>query len=120
VQGRHPGPIAATLTPPRRRKYGATVNAPVMNHLRESRLVRWVPMAFSSEGGNRSRQEHVSHQRLPPPVPELPMFSVYVPLESALKKQPDADLGALPDNAVWIDLLNPTMEEDRAVGRRGG
>jgi magnesium transporter len=48
------------------------------------------------------------------------MFSVYVPLESALKKQPDADLGALPDNAVWIDLLNPTMEEDRAVERLAG
>jgi magnesium transporter len=54
------------------------------------------------------------------PVPELPMLSVYVPSESALKKLPDADLGALPENTVWIDLLNPTTEEDRAVERLAG
>ena len=32
------------------------------------------------------------------------MFSVFVPSESSLKKAAVADLGALPDNAVWIDL----------------
>src|SRR5262245_28264202 len=48
------------------------------------------------------------------------MFSGYVPFDTALKKLPDADLGALPENAVWIDLLNPTMEEDRAVERLAG
>src|SRR3954453_8261070 len=48
------------------------------------------------------------------------MFSVFVPSESALKKLPAADPAALPDNAVWIDLLNPTQEEDRAVERLAG
>ena len=48
------------------------------------------------------------------------MFSVFVPSESTLKKLPAADPAALPDNAVWIDLLKPTMEEDRAVERLAG
>ncbi len=48
------------------------------------------------------------------------MFSVFVPSESALKKFPASDPAALPDNAVWIDLLNPTQEEDRAVERLAG
>jgi magnesium transporter len=37
------------------------------------------------------------------------MFSVFVPQESSLKKLPAMAPSALPDNAVWIDLLNPTM-----------
>ena len=48
------------------------------------------------------------------------MFSVFVPSESSLKKFPATDPAALPDNAVWIDLLNPTVEEDRAVERLAG
>ena len=48
------------------------------------------------------------------------MFSVFVPSESSLKKFPTTDPAALPDNAVWIDLLNPTQEEDRAVERLAG
>ena len=48
------------------------------------------------------------------------MFSVFVPSDASLKKVPGADPAALPDNAVWIDLLNPTMEEDRAVERLAG
>src|SRR5512141_2162167 len=48
------------------------------------------------------------------------MFSVFVPSTSSLKKATVTDLEALPDNAVWIDLLNPTMEEDRAVERLAG
>jgi magnesium transporter len=48
------------------------------------------------------------------------MFSVFVPSESTLKKLPVMDPAALPDNAVWIDLLNPTTEEDRAVERLAG
>lgn len=48
------------------------------------------------------------------------MLSVYIPSESTLKKLADADLGALPENTVWIDLLNPTTEEDRAVERLAG
>ena len=48
------------------------------------------------------------------------MFSVFVPAGAALKKVPAMDPAALPDNAVWIDLLNPTTEEDRAVERLAG
>jgi len=43
------------------------------------------------------------------------MFSVFVPGESALKKAAIQDLQALPDSAVWIDLVNPTAAEDKAV-----
>ncbi len=40
------------------------------------------------------------------------MFSVFVPSESALKKVVIDDLSVLPENAVWIDLFNPTPAED--------
>jgi magnesium transporter len=43
------------------------------------------------------------------------MLSVFVPLESSLKKVAAADLAALPEGAVWIDLDKPTAAEDRAV-----
>ena len=48
------------------------------------------------------------------------MLSVYVPSESSLKKLPETATAALPDNVVWIDLVNPTAEEDRAVERLAG
>ena len=48
------------------------------------------------------------------------MFSVFVPSESSLKKAAVADLAALPDSAVWIDLVKPTMAEDKAVERLAG
>ena len=48
------------------------------------------------------------------------MFSVYVPSEFSLKKLPAADVVALPENAVWIDLEKPTSQEDQAVERLAG
>jgi magnesium transporter len=48
------------------------------------------------------------------------MFSVFVPSESSLKKATITDLDALPDNAVWIDLVKPTAAEDKAVERLAG
>lgn len=48
------------------------------------------------------------------------MLSVYVPSESSLKKVDLVDAAALPENAVWIDLVKPTAEEDRAVERLAG
>ena len=48
------------------------------------------------------------------------MLSVYVPSESSLKKLPAADPAGLPENAVWIDLVKPTAEEDHAVERLAG
>jgi magnesium transporter len=48
------------------------------------------------------------------------MLSVFVPSESSLKKAALADLAALPESAVWIDLVKPTAEEDHAVERLAG
>ena len=48
------------------------------------------------------------------------MLSVFVPSETSLKKLAPADLVALPENAVWIDLVKPTPAEDHAVERLAG
>jgi len=48
------------------------------------------------------------------------MLSVFVPSETSLKKAATADLAALPDGAVWIDLVKPTADEDHAVERLAG
>src|SRR5215813_11937200 len=48
------------------------------------------------------------------------MLSVFVPLESSLKKASIDDLGQLPENAVWIDLVKPTAAEDKAVEKLAG
>ncbi len=48
------------------------------------------------------------------------MLSVFVPAEASLKKAAAADLDALPEAAVWIDLVKPTAAEDRAVERLAG
>src|SRR6266702_1429238 len=48
------------------------------------------------------------------------MLSVYVPSEASLKKISVPDLAALPESAVWIDLVKPTAEEDQAVERLAG
>ncbi len=48
------------------------------------------------------------------------MFSVFVPSKSSLKKAPITDLNALPETAVWIDLVKPSAAEDKAVERLAG
>jgi magnesium transporter len=48
------------------------------------------------------------------------MLSVFVPAETSLKKVASADLAALPEGAVWIDLVKPTAAENRAVERLAG
>src|SRR4030088_3434467 len=48
------------------------------------------------------------------------MLSVFVPSESSLKKITEADLAALSESAVWIDLVKPTPAEDHAVERLAG
>src|SRR5712675_1204272 len=58
--------------------------------------------------------------RLACSVPESSMLSAFVPSESSLKKVADADLAALPESAVWIDLVKPTAAEDKAVERLAG
>src|SRR5258708_11433808 len=48
------------------------------------------------------------------------MLSVFAPSESSLKKVTGADPAALPESAVWIDLVKPTAGEDKAVERLAG
>ncbi len=49
------------------------------------------------------------------------MFSVFVPSETSLKKaRYRRTPPALPENAVWVDLVKPTAAEDRAVERLAG
>jgi magnesium transporter len=48
------------------------------------------------------------------------MFSAFVLTESSLKKAIVEDLTLLPESAVWIDLVNPSAAEDRAVERLAG
>jgi len=108
-------------SPPHRHKYGSAVNAPVIKRLPESRLVLLGgPLAFSREVGTGSRKENASKPKTIAPFSELPMFSVYVPSEFSLKKVASPDSAALPENAVWIDLVKPTAEEDHAVEKLAG
>ena len=55
---------------------------------------------------------------LGPGVPHA--FGVRSLPESSLKKVAAADLAALPESAVWIDLIKPTADEDQAVERLAG
>ncbi len=48
------------------------------------------------------------------------MFSLFAPAGPALKKVEGVDLAALPESAVWIDLVKPTADEDRAVEKLAG
>ena len=48
------------------------------------------------------------------------MLSVYAPAAFTLKKVEPADPATLPETAVWIDLVKPTSEEDRAVEKLAG
>ena len=48
------------------------------------------------------------------------MLSVFVPAAASLKKISTDDLAALPDSAVWVDLVKPTPDEDRAVEKLAG
>ncbi|HEY8334380.1 MAG TPA: magnesium transporter CorA family protein [Tardiphaga sp.] len=48
------------------------------------------------------------------------MLAVFTPADSALKRSEPADLAALPDSAVWIDMVKPSPDEDHAVERLAG
>jgi magnesium transporter len=45
---------------------------------------------------------------------------VFVPAESTLRKIATEGSASLPENAVWIDLVNPTTAEDKAVEKLAG
>src|SRR6195952_1980782 len=48
------------------------------------------------------------------------MLTTFTPADFALRKISPVDLAALPENAVWIDLVKPTAAEDHAVERLAG
>jgi magnesium transporter len=48
-------------------------------------------------------------------VPELLMLAIFTVEDSSLKRSASADITALPDAAVWIDMVKPTPGEDHAV-----
>jgi magnesium transporter len=48
------------------------------------------------------------------------MLSVFVPVETSLKKAALEASALLPESAVWIDLFNPTPDEDKAVETLAG
>jgi magnesium transporter len=48
------------------------------------------------------------------------MLAIFTVVDAALRKSVPDDLSALPDNAVWVDLVKPTPAEDHAVERLAG
>jgi len=45
------------------------------------------------------------------------MLSVYVPRGNSLERIPSDTGEPLPDAAVWVDLITPTVQQDRLVER---
>jgi magnesium transporter len=48
------------------------------------------------------------------------MLAVYVPRGTCLERQSVEELGEIPETAVWFDLVNPTLQEDKLVERTLG
>jgi magnesium transporter len=48
------------------------------------------------------------------------MMKTYLPLNGGLRIVPDADSAAVPPEALWIDLFDPTPEERQAVNNTLG
>jgi magnesium transporter len=48
------------------------------------------------------------------------MLWVYVPRGASLERVPITSGAAVAENAVWFDLVNPNVEEDKAVERQVG
>jgi magnesium transporter len=48
------------------------------------------------------------------------MLSAYVPRGTVLERHPVPPDGEVPEEAVWIDLLNPAPREDKLIERRLG
>jgi magnesium transporter len=48
------------------------------------------------------------------------MLSVFVPQGTTLERKPVEEGGSIPEAAVWIDLVGPTVPEDRLVERTLG
>jgi magnesium transporter len=43
------------------------------------------------------------------------MLDAYLPRGNSLERVPIPEGGSVPEGAIWLDLISPTIEEDRAV-----
>src|SRR6266850_1093086 len=50
----------------------------------------------------------------------MDMLTVYVPQGNCLERKPIEGAGKIPDGAVWLDLVTPTIQEDKLVERTVG
>src|SRR5262249_8690108 len=48
------------------------------------------------------------------------MLWVYVPRGTSLERRAVNSESDVPENAIWFDLVNPTVQEDRLVEKQGG
>jgi magnesium transporter len=48
------------------------------------------------------------------------MLSAFVPGAQGLVRAPEATAASFPDNAIWLDLFEPSLEEEKAVEIRLG
>jgi magnesium transporter len=48
------------------------------------------------------------------------MLSVYIPRGTTLERMPVDPAGQIPDGAIWLDLVTPTLVEDKLVERVTG
>jgi magnesium transporter len=54
------------------------------------------------------------------PCDGVPMLFVYLPRENSLERHVVEESGAIPDGAVWFDLVSPTLAEDKLLERTLG
>jgi magnesium transporter len=69
------------------------------------------------EDGNGSRALPSANVR---PIRGERMLAVYVQRGATLERQTIEPQGVVPEDAVWIDLVSPTITEDKLVERRLG
>ena len=54
------------------------------------------------------------------PCDGVPMLFVYLPRGNSLERHVVEESGAIPDGAVWFDLVSPTLPEDKLLERALG
>ena len=54
------------------------------------------------------------------PCDGVPMLFVYLPRGNSLERHVVEESGAIPDGAVWFDLVSPTLAEDKLLERALG
>ena len=54
------------------------------------------------------------------PCDGVPMLFVYLPRGNSLERHVVEESGAIPEGAVWFDLVSPTLPEDKLLERALG